>query len=201
MYLQVLALSEGALPIHLITALFTDSKDDRMMTNRQLSRHLVSLWSTDNEAAYDLLKRTFPHGLIAYLDSDEKSPQEKDRLHVRDNLKLAVLDAQSSQGNTVLRVAGKGLKDAKKVASKTAEIVSEKTLKYTEDALKMTEKHVDIAFQHWREKMGKDLSGHQSTLTILKEGANKVSGAHKVRMRLAGFTELKWKSNFRFFFV
>src|SRR4051812_32951471 len=38
--LQELALAEGALLRHLHIALYTQSKDVRMLTNRQLSRHL-----------------------------------------------------------------------------------------------------------------------------------------------------------------
>ncbi|CAB1349571.1 unnamed protein product, partial [Coregonus sp. 'balchen'] len=38
--MQELALSEGALPRHLHTSMFTISSDQRMLTNRQLSRHL-----------------------------------------------------------------------------------------------------------------------------------------------------------------
>ncbi|KAH0503542.1 DnaJ-like protein subfamily C member 13 [Microtus ochrogaster] len=55
--MQELALSEGALPRHLHTAMFTISSDQRMLTNRQLSRHLVGLWTADNTTATNLLKR------------------------------------------------------------------------------------------------------------------------------------------------
>lgn len=56
--MQQLALTEGALPIHLYTALFTRTTDGRLLTHRQLSRHLVSLWTTNNQMAIDLLERT-----------------------------------------------------------------------------------------------------------------------------------------------
>ncbi len=55
--MQELALAEGALPRHLHTAMFTSSSDTRMLTNRQLSRHLVTLWVTGNPTAMGLLKR------------------------------------------------------------------------------------------------------------------------------------------------
>ena len=42
------------------------------------------------------------------------------------------------------------------VAGKTAEVVGEKTQKYTEEAKKMAEKHLDLALQHWRTKMGNE---------------------------------------------
>ena len=55
--MQMLALAEGALPKHLLTALFTKSTDGRLLTHCQLSRHLVGLWVTGNDAAMLLLKR------------------------------------------------------------------------------------------------------------------------------------------------
>ena len=55
--MQELALAEGALPKHLHTAMFTSSNDSRMLTNRQLSRHLVGLWVTGHPTAMGLLKR------------------------------------------------------------------------------------------------------------------------------------------------
>ncbi|KAL8571849.1 DnaJ subfamily C member 13 [Nucella lapillus] len=88
--MQDLALAEGALPKHLHTAMFTQSNDSRMLTNRQLSRHLVGLWVTGHPTAMGLLKRILPSGLLGYLDSADAVPvSETDRLHVRDNVKLA----------------------------------------------------------------------------------------------------------------
>ncbi len=55
--MQDLALAEGALPRHLHTAMFTQSNDSRMLTVRQLSRHLVGLWVTGHPTAMALLKR------------------------------------------------------------------------------------------------------------------------------------------------
>jgi DnaJ family protein C protein 13 len=57
--MQLLALAEGALPIHLVTALFTKSTDNRLLLTCQLSRHLVGLWTSDNENAARLLDRIF----------------------------------------------------------------------------------------------------------------------------------------------
>lgn len=88
--MQDLALAEGALPRHLHTAMFTQSNDNRMLTVRQLSRHLVGLWVTGHPTAMALLKRIMPAGLLSYLDSEDEVPlDDVDRLHVRDNLKLA----------------------------------------------------------------------------------------------------------------
>jgi len=55
--MQNLALAEGALPCHLLTALFIQGTDGRVLTHRQLSRHLVGLWVTGHPTAMDLLKR------------------------------------------------------------------------------------------------------------------------------------------------
>lgn len=55
--MQLLALTEGALPHHLFTALFTQTSDGRLLTHRQLSRSLVALWSAENKLAIELLGR------------------------------------------------------------------------------------------------------------------------------------------------
>lgn len=97
--------------------------------------------------------------MLLYLTSEDSTPtRDVDRLHVRDNLKMAITDAESSKGNVILRAAGKGLKQGKEIASKTAEVVGEKTSKYTDEAWKVSEKYVDIAMQHWRERMGDEWS-------------------------------------------
>jgi DnaJ family protein C protein 13 len=75
-HMQDLALSEGALPIHLLRALFTASNDTRLLPLKYLSQQLLALWSTGHPTTYGLLKRIFPLGLIAYLDSNEEP--EKD---------------------------------------------------------------------------------------------------------------------------
>ena len=155
--MQQLALAEGALPIHLLRALYTKSADNRLLMHSQLSKHLVGLWTADCDASNRLLERMFPAGLLTFLTSDDLTPvSDRDRLHVRDNLQLAVSDAEKNKGHVLLRAAGKGLKTAKHVAGKTAEVVGEKTQKYTEEAKKLAEKHLDVALQHWRTKMGEE---------------------------------------------
>jgi hypothetical protein len=74
--MQDLALSEGALPIHLLRALFTASNDTRLLPLKYLSQQLLGLWSTGHPTTYGLLKRIFPLGLIAYLDSSEEPDQD-----------------------------------------------------------------------------------------------------------------------------
>ena len=91
--MQSLALDEAALCRHLLNALYTPSTDTAMLTHRQLSRHLVGLWITDNDDAMSLLKRIFPAGLLMFLESEDAIPKEDledDKLNFRDNLKLAV---------------------------------------------------------------------------------------------------------------
>ena len=39
--MQMLALAEGAVPVHLLSALFTQSSENRLLMQRQLSRHLI----------------------------------------------------------------------------------------------------------------------------------------------------------------
>ncbi|KAK6166630.1 hypothetical protein SNE40_023278 [Patella caerulea] len=106
--MQDLALAEGALPKHLHTAMFTQSNDSRMLTNRQLSRHLVGLWVTGHPTAMGLLRRIIPSGLLAYLDSADKVPvNEVDKLHVRDNVKLAQSEQNKNRRNPQLVILEK----------------------------------------------------------------------------------------------
>ncbi|XP_062841489.1 dnaJ homolog subfamily C member 13-like isoform X2 [Trichomycterus rosablanca] len=131
--MQELALSEGALPRHLHTSMFTVSADQRMLTNRQLSRHLVGLWTAENPVALNLLKRILPTGLLAYLDSSDAVPEKDvDRMHIRDNLKIASDQFGRNKVPEWQRIAGKAAKEVEKFAK-------EKT---------------DLVLMHWRDKMG-----------------------------------------------
>ncbi|XP_064598102.1 dnaJ homolog subfamily C member 13-like isoform X2 [Liolophura sinensis] len=106
--MQDLALGEGALPKHLLTAMFTQSTDNRMLTNRQLSRHLVGLWVTGHPTAMGLLRRLMPNGLLLYLDSPDDVPaSEDDLLHIRDNVKLAQDHQNRNRMNAQWRVIEK----------------------------------------------------------------------------------------------
>ncbi|XP_046378006.2 dnaJ homolog subfamily C member 13-like [Haliotis rufescens] len=103
--MQDLALAEGALPKHLHSAMFTQSTDNRMLTNRQLSRHLVGLWVTGHPTAMGLLRRILPSGLLAFLDSAADVPvNEEDKLHVRDNVKLALDHQNKNKKNPQLQL-------------------------------------------------------------------------------------------------
>ncbi|XP_065200940.1 dnaJ homolog subfamily C member 13 isoform X2 [Planococcus citri] len=99
--MQELALSEGALLTHLLYSLFTRDDDKRLLAHRQLSRHLVGLWVTNNDTAMDLLTRILPCGLLNFLESDEAVPEDYngDHLITRDNLKLAQDHAARNQRN------------------------------------------------------------------------------------------------------
>lgn len=55
--MQMLSLTEGAFLVHLHMALLTVGCDLRILANKQLSGHLLSLWIADNNAAADLLSR------------------------------------------------------------------------------------------------------------------------------------------------
>jgi len=65
--MQDLALAEAALPSHLLTALFTRNDNRRMLVHKQLSRHLVGLWVTNNTTAMDLLTRLMVKLLLCLL--------------------------------------------------------------------------------------------------------------------------------------
>ncbi|XP_053466998.1 dnaJ homolog subfamily C member 13 isoform X2 [Ictalurus furcatus] len=131
--MQDLALSEGALPRHLHTSMFTVSTDQRMLTNRQLSRHLVGLWTAENPVAMNLLKRILPTGLLAYLDSSDPVPEkDMDRMHIRDNLKIASDQFGRTKVPEWQRIAGKAAKEVEKFAKEKA----------------------DLVLIHWRDKMG-----------------------------------------------
>ena len=67
--MQQLALTEGALPRHLQSALYLRGPEPRILALRQLSRHLVALWCVDNEEANNLLKRILVNN---YLDPKEE---------------------------------------------------------------------------------------------------------------------------------
>lgn len=171
--MQQLALAEGALPQHLLTALYTQSADGRFLTNRQLSRHLVGLWTTSTAPTMELLKRILPAGLLSYLESEDNVPNDDiDRLNTRDNLKLA-MEADQKDQNAVLLAAGRGLATAKTAAIKTAEVVAEKTYVYTDQAKKIAEKHMELALTHWRERMG---SNWQPSLNWVRSDASPSTG-------------------------
>lgn len=55
--MQTLALTEGAFLTHLHMALLAQGKDLRVLTNKQLSGHLIGLWLADNQPANDLMTR------------------------------------------------------------------------------------------------------------------------------------------------
>ncbi|CAD5210525.1 unnamed protein product [Bursaphelenchus xylophilus] len=95
--MQALSLTEGAFLKHLELALLSSGKDLRVLTNKQLSGHLISLWIAENSAAMELLKRCLPRGLLDYFESPDKPPvSEKDLLLIRNNLEAAQQESQQS---------------------------------------------------------------------------------------------------------
>ncbi|XP_031784415.1 dnaJ homolog subfamily C member 13 isoform X2 [Nasonia vitripennis] len=129
--MQELALAEGALPRHLLNSLFTTGTDGRLLTHRQLCRHLVGLWVTGHPTAMALLKRIMPIGLLNYLESDEKIPdsfKEEERLDYRDNLKIASDHAARNK--------------------KSPQWIA------IERQMRVVEKHLENALEHWGAKVG-----------------------------------------------
>uniref|UniRef100_A0A914BXU0 J domain-containing protein n=1 Tax=Acrobeloides nanus TaxID=290746 RepID=A0A914BXU0_9BILA len=95
--MQMLSLTEGAFLKHLHMALLSTGRDLRVLTNKQLSGHLIALWIAENSAAMELLRRCIPRGLLDYLDSTEKVPQsERDYLLTRNNLEIATQETRQS---------------------------------------------------------------------------------------------------------
>ncbi|KAI9580597.1 hypothetical protein GQX74_011267 [Glossina fuscipes] len=121
--MQSLALDEAALCRHLLVALYTPTNDPTLATHRQLSRHLIALWITDNNEAMELFKRIFvslryhrdrkhiidlvflkPAGLLMFLESENNVPEidvEEDKLNFRDNLKFAIQHSNKSPKNVI----------------------------------------------------------------------------------------------------
>ncbi|KAJ3648782.1 hypothetical protein Zmor_020558 [Zophobas morio] len=133
--MQNLALAEGALPRHLLAALYTQGSDGRLLTHRQLSRHLVGLWVTGNPTAMGLLKRIMPTGLISFLDSEDKVPEhalEQELLNHRDNLKIAQDHANKSKKNPNWAAVERQLKNVEK----------------------RVEHYTNLALQHWGARVG-----------------------------------------------
>uniref|UniRef100_A0A1A9X3H4 J domain-containing protein n=1 Tax=Glossina brevipalpis TaxID=37001 RepID=A0A1A9X3H4_9MUSC len=102
--MQSLALDEAALCRHLLVALYTPTNDPTLATHRQLSRHLIALWITDNKEAMELFKRIFPAGLLMFLESENNVPEtdvEEDKLNFRDNLKFAIQHSNKTPKNVI----------------------------------------------------------------------------------------------------
>ncbi|KAK7077105.1 DnaJ subfamily C member 13 [Halocaridina rubra] len=171
--MQLLALTEGALPRHLFTALYTQTSDGRLLTHRQLSRHLVSLWTAENLAAMDLLTRTVPLGLLILLESKETVPLDDiDRLNLRDNLKMAEENEERNRKNQVLETLDRAYKTtARKVESLVEKHMDkiEAVERHLHTGAKHVEayyeayleKHIDFALQHWRSRMKKEKSAEE----------------------------------------
>uniref|UniRef100_A0A0K0D2Y9 GYF_2 domain-containing protein n=1 Tax=Angiostrongylus cantonensis TaxID=6313 RepID=A0A0K0D2Y9_ANGCA len=120
--MQMLALTEGAFLTHLRLALLTTGKDLeartrflalllfftlelvtselyilKVLTNKQLSGHLIGLWLADNRPATDLLNRCLPRGLLDFLDSNATVPvSEANLLIPRNNLEAATNEQRQS---------------------------------------------------------------------------------------------------------
>ena len=138
--MQGLSLSEGAMPRHLHTSIFTQSIDARMLTMRQLSRSLVALWATSNPTAHQLLQRIFPAGLIYHLSSSEQAPKDRDLLNLRDNLTLAIEHNNEVNQSTKQQIINRGRKIQKQILNA--------------QSVKMIEKQLGNVLQHWKQRVG-----------------------------------------------
>ncbi|ESO09053.1 hypothetical protein HELRODRAFT_156562 [Helobdella robusta] len=156
--MQDLSLAEGALPKHLHTALFTSSTDNRMLTVRQLSRHLIGLWITGHETSMSLLKRMMPVGLLSYLDSKDDVPDDDvDRINVRDNLKLA----------QILLLVAKWFYTTKQ----EQDIRKRKNVH-----LKQIEKHIEGLLVHWKNRLGIESNNQvqQDKVVVLRKRRQRI---------------------------
>lgn len=131
--MQELSLAEGALMKHLHIGLFSQFKDGRTLGVQYLSRHLIALWSIENEETKALFRRMFPLGLLNYLDSTEKPSQSMISLPARDNLKLA--DQTNAASNNY-------------VSNKI------NTLKDIHPSVRVLERQLEQTFLHWRQQIG-----------------------------------------------
>jgi len=138
--MQEFAMSEGALPRHLHTALFTQSIDARMLTMRQLSRSLVGLWCASNPVAIDLLKRIIPAGLFQALFSAELAPKDRDLLNVRDNLSLAIEHTNEVNQTARMQLINKSKKIQRQIMNA--------------QSVRVIEKQLTNVLQHWKQRVG-----------------------------------------------
>jgi hypothetical protein len=138
--MQSLALSEGALPRHLHTAMYTQSVDTRMLTMRQLSRSLVALWCTSNDIAIALLRRILPSGLWQFLYSLEKAPKDRDLINIRDNLSLAIEHNTEVNQTKKMQIINKSKRLQRQIMNT--------------DSVKLIEKQLSNVMQHWKQRVG-----------------------------------------------
>lgn len=138
--MQELSLSEGALPRHLHTSMFTQSIDARMLTMRQLSRSLVALWCTSNPIAIALLGRILPQGLLQNLYSSEKAPKDRDLLNIRDNLSLAIEHNNEVSSTAKNQIINKSRRLQRQILNA--------------QSVKVIEKQLSNVLSHWKQRVG-----------------------------------------------
>jgi DnaJ family protein C protein 13 len=142
--MQELSLSEGALPRHLYTSMFTQSIDARMLTMRQLSRSLVALWCTSNKTALALLQRVLPDGLLQNLYSEEVAPKDKDLINTRDNLSLAIDHDNETNKTIKAQILNRGRKIQRQILNA--------------ESVHVIEKQLNNALKHWKQRIGSQSS-------------------------------------------
>ena len=147
--MQELSLSEGALPRHLYTSMFTQSIDARMLTMRQLSRSLVALWCTSNKTALALLQRVLPDGLLQNLYSDEQAPKDKDLINTRDNLSLAIDHDNETNKTIKAQIMNRGRRIQRQILNA--------------QSVHVIEKQLNNAMKHWKQRIGSQSSTGSSS--------------------------------------
>eukprot|EP01135_Chromosphaera_perkinsii_P007978 Nk52_evm50s1073 gene=Nk52_evmTU50s1073 len=71
------ALAEAAILKHIHNAIYIEGSDYRQYQYRELSKHLLGLWATDNEEIQSLIPRMFPAGLVSFLYKDDEVPEKE----------------------------------------------------------------------------------------------------------------------------
>ena len=137
--MQELSLSEGAMPRHLHTAMFSQSLDARVLTMRQLSRSLVALWCASNPVALSLLARILPSGLLQSLYSSEKAPKDKDLLHIRDNLSMAIDHSNEVSSSAKNQIINKSRRLQRQIRNA--------------ESVRLIEKQLSNVMSHWKQRM------------------------------------------------
>lgn len=164
--MQELSLSEGALPRHLHSSMFTQSVDARLLTMRQLSRTLVGLWCTSNETAVSLLGRILPKGLLQFLYSSEQAPKDRDLLNIRDNLSLAIEHSNEQTQSAKHQLINKSRRLQRQLLNS--------------QSIRVVEKQLSNVMSHWKQRIGTMASNSPSG----RSGDDKVVVLRRRRQRV-----------------
>uniref|UniRef100_A0A834R1S3 DnaJ -like protein subfamily C member 13 n=1 Tax=Sarcoptes scabiei TaxID=52283 RepID=A0A834R1S3_SARSC len=127
--MQQQALTEGTFLSHLHSSLYPITGQEKFMPIQIMSRKLISLWTVENDIAIAILNNIFPLGLLNYLESKDCPPKDFFALKSRDNLKIAQ------------EISNKPISQFQKIRNQYATV-------------RIVERHIENAFNHWRKKIG-----------------------------------------------